>query len=151
MSDPLILADTAVTVDVKRVPRGRCQPDLSARTLAGYDLVIVAMPHEVAPGHFRDVLQFLDRGGALFLFQPCIESAEFAGQLAVNRNLFWQTDISVSKTSWGYMTNHEYKTVDSIVDDLVDIVSKNGCLLLNIGLKPDGTVPEPERQMLPNG
>jgi len=70
------------------------------------------------------------------------------GQLAAKRDLFWQTDTSVSKTSWGYVTNHEYKTVDSIVDDLVDIVSKNGCLLLNIGPKPDGTIPDTEQQML---
>jgi alpha-L-fucosidase len=70
------------------------------------------------------------------------------GQLAAKRDLFWQTDTSVSKTSWGYVTNQEYKTVDSIVDDLVDIVSKNGCLLLNIGPKPDGTIPEPEVKML---
>ena len=35
------------------------------------------------------------------------------GQLAAIRPLFWQTDTSVSKTSWGYVTNHEYKTVDS--------------------------------------
>ena len=70
------------------------------------------------------------------------------GQLADLRPIFWQTDTSVSKTSWGYVENHEYKTVDSIVDDLVDIVSKNGSLLLNIGPKPDGTIPEPEEQML---
>ena len=70
------------------------------------------------------------------------------GQLADMRALFWQTDTSVSKTSWGYVTNHEYKTVDSIVDDLVDIVSKNGSLLLNIGPRPDGTIPEPEERML---
>jgi alpha-L-fucosidase len=70
------------------------------------------------------------------------------GQLAAIRPLFWQTDTSVSKTSWGYVTNHEYKTADSIVDDLVDIVSKNGCLLLNIGPRSDGTIPEPEQQML---
>jgi alpha-L-fucosidase len=54
----------------------------------------------------------------------------------------------VSKTSWGYVENHDYKTVDSIVDDLVDIVSKNGSLLLNIGPRPDGTIPEPEQEML---
>jgi alpha-L-fucosidase len=34
------------------------------------------------------------------------------------------------------------------VDDLVDIVSKNGSLLLNIGPKPDGTIPEAEEAML---
>jgi alpha-L-fucosidase len=70
------------------------------------------------------------------------------GQLANLRPLFWQTDTSVSKTSWGYVSNHEYKTVDSIVDDLVDIVSKNGSLLLNIGPRPDGTIPEAEEAML---
>jgi alpha-L-fucosidase len=70
------------------------------------------------------------------------------GQLATIRPLFWQTDTAVSKTSWGYVRNHEYKTVDSIVDDLVDIVSKNGSLLLNIGPRPDGTIPEAEETML---
>ncbi|HEY6548667.1 MAG TPA: alpha-L-fucosidase [Vicinamibacteria bacterium] len=70
------------------------------------------------------------------------------GQLATQRALFWQTDTAVSKTSWGYVTNHEYKSVDSLVDDLVDIVSKNGSLLLNVGPKPDGTIPEPEEAML---
>jgi alpha-L-fucosidase len=70
------------------------------------------------------------------------------GQLAGIRPLFWQTDTSVSKNSWGYIANHDYRTAGSIVDDLVDIVSKNGALLLNIGPKPDGTIPEPEERML---
>ena len=70
------------------------------------------------------------------------------GQLAAVRPYFWQTDTSVSKNSWGYVKNQDYKTVDSLVDDLVDIVSKNGALLLNIGPKPDGTIPEPEQKML---
>jgi len=70
------------------------------------------------------------------------------GQLATMRPLFWQTDTAVSKTSWGYVRNHEYKSTDSIVDDLVDIVSKNGSLLLNIGPRPDGTIPEAEEAML---
>ena len=70
------------------------------------------------------------------------------GQLSGIRPLFWQTDTSVSKNSWGYIANQDYKTTDSIIDDLVDIVSKNGALLLNIGPKPDGTIPEPEEKML---
>ena len=70
------------------------------------------------------------------------------GQLAGMRTLFWQTDTSVSKNSWGYIEDHQYKTSDALIDDLVDIVSKNGALLLNIGPKPDGTIPEPEQRIL---
>src|SRR5262245_33282117 len=70
------------------------------------------------------------------------------GQLKELRPLFWQNDTSVSKNSWGHVKDQDYKTVDSIVDDLVDIVSKNGSLLLNIGPRPDGTIPEPEEDIL---
>jgi alpha-L-fucosidase len=70
------------------------------------------------------------------------------GQLNDTRWLFWQTDTSVSKNSWGYIHNHDYKQVGDIIGDLIDIVSKNGALLLNIGPKPDGTIPAPEQQML---
>ncbi len=70
------------------------------------------------------------------------------GQLAEIRPFFWQTDTSVSKNSWGYVSNQNYKTAGSIIGDLVDIVSKNGVLLLNIGPRPDGTIPEPEEKML---
>jgi alpha-L-fucosidase len=70
------------------------------------------------------------------------------GQLASIRPLFWQTDTAISKNSWGYVRPQDYKTADSIVDDLVDIVSKNGCLLLNIGPRPDGTIPEEEQKIL---
>lgn len=70
------------------------------------------------------------------------------GGLADIRPYFWQTDTAVAKNSWGYTEGNDYKTVDSIVDDLVDIVSKNGALLLNIGPRADGTIPEPEQQML---
>jgi alpha-L-fucosidase len=70
------------------------------------------------------------------------------GQLAGIRPVFWQTDTSISKNSWGYVNNQDYKAAGSIIGDLVDIVSKNGALLLNIGPRPDGTIPEPEQQIL---
>ena len=70
------------------------------------------------------------------------------GQLAGIRSLFWQADTSVSKNSWGYVEQQDYKTAGTLVGDLVDIVSKNGALLLNIGPRPDGTIPEPEQAIL---
>jgi alpha-L-fucosidase len=66
------------------------------------------------------------------------------GQATSTLPYFWQTDTSISKNSWGYVTHQEYKIAPDIIGDLVDIVSKNGCLLLNIGPRPDGTIPEPE-------
>ena len=70
------------------------------------------------------------------------------GQAAEIRPTLWQTCTSVSKNSWGYITNHDYKATGEIVDELVDIVSKNGTMLLNIGPRADGTIPEHEQQML---
>ncbi len=60
----------------------------------------------------------------------------------------WQTDTSIGKKSWGYIDGEENKTPNQIIDDLVDIVSKNGNLLLNIGPKPDGTITEGQQDVL---
>jgi len=70
------------------------------------------------------------------------------GLLDEIRPHFWQTDTSVGWKSWGYIADEKYKSVDGLVCELVDIVSKNGCLLLNVGPKPDGTIPEPAERVL---
>ncbi len=70
------------------------------------------------------------------------------GQLKGIRPVFWQTDTAVSKNSWCYVENQDYKTSASLIHDLIDIVSKNGALLLNIGPRPDGTIPEGDQQIL---
>ena len=63
------------------------------------------------------------------------------GQLSSIRQDFWQTDTSVSNKSWGYIEGDTFKSPEFIVHQLVDIVSKNGNLLLNIGPRADGTIP----------
>jgi alpha-L-fucosidase len=70
------------------------------------------------------------------------------GQLASIRPQFWQTDTAVAKNSWGYTEGNEYKRVQDVLGDLVDIVSKNGSLLLNIGPRADGSIPDEDRAML---
>ena len=60
----------------------------------------------------------------------------------------WQTDTAIGKQSWGYRADNSYKSARQILCDLVDIVSKNGMLLLNVGPKADGTFAEEELQVL---
>ncbi len=64
------------------------------------------------------------------------------------RDFPWQTDTSVGKKSWGYIDGEENKSPNQIIDDLVDIVSKNGNLLLNIGPKADGSITPEQQQVL---
>ena len=70
------------------------------------------------------------------------------GQLTDIRPQFWQTDTSVSTKSWGYIEGQDYRSADALIGDLVDIVSKNGTFLLNIGPRPDGTIPEQSKTFL---
>ncbi len=60
----------------------------------------------------------------------------------------WQNDTSVARNSWCYTVGNDYKKSSDIVLDLVDVVSKNGALLLNIGPKSDGTIPEEDTRIL---
>jgi alpha-L-fucosidase len=60
----------------------------------------------------------------------------------------WQTDTSISNASWGYIEHDTFKTPEFLVRQLVDIVSKNGNLLLNIGPRSDGTIPDEVRATL---
>ena len=50
----------------------------------------------------------------------------------------WQTDTSVG--DWYYNVRDTYKTPGQVLETLVDIVSKNGNLLLNIPQLPDGSL-----------
>ena len=60
----------------------------------------------------------------------------------------WQNDTSVARNSWGYTIGNDYKKTSDIVLDLVDVVSKNGALLLNVGPKADGTIPDEDAHIL---
>jgi alpha-L-fucosidase len=70
------------------------------------------------------------------------------GQLPDIRPQYWQTDTSVSNKSWGYIEHDTFKTPIFIIDQLADVVSKNGNLLINIGPRSDGTIPDEVQQVL---
>ncbi len=70
------------------------------------------------------------------------------GQFSDAKPYIWQTDTAVAKNSWCYTDANSYKTAAQIICDMVDIVSKNGRMLLNIGPKADGTIPDADRDIL---
>lgn len=64
------------------------------------------------------------------------------------RPVVWQNDTAVQRTAWGWIEGHDYKSVREVLAELADTVSKNGVLLLNVGPKPDGTIPQEEQRIL---
>lgn len=74
-----------------------------------------------------------------FRFGTAVPDVE-RGQFAEMKPYFWQTDTAIALNSWCYTENNDFRPYEEILQDLVDIVSKNGCLLLNVGPKADGTI-----------
>jgi len=72
------------------------------------------------------------------------------GVPAVSLPYAWQTDTCIG--SWHYdrsiYDKNRYKTADTVIKMLVDIVSKNGNLLLNIPVRGDGTIDDKEQKVL---
>ena len=60
----------------------------------------------------------------------------------------WMTDETVSYGSWCYTENLRIKPTKDIIHVLMDIVSKNGVLLLNISPMANGTIPEDQQNVL---
>ena len=70
------------------------------------------------------------------------------GKFASPQTFRWQTDTAIARNSWCWTENNTFKSASSLIRDLVDIVSKNGVLLLNVGPKPDGTISDEDREVL---
>lgn len=60
----------------------------------------------------------------------------------------WLTDDTISRGSWSYTEGLEIKPTKELLHSLIDIVSKNGCMLLNISPMADGSIPENQKNVL---
>ncbi len=61
---------------------------------------------------------------------------------------FFQNDTSASRIGWAHLHENVFKTAQDVIGELIDVVSKNGTLLLNIGPRPDGSIAPEERAVL---
>ncbi|MHC4758875.1 MAG: alpha-L-fucosidase [Planctomycetota bacterium] len=58
----------------------------------------------------------------------------------------WQTDDSISVRSWSWVVEDNFKSTEELIHELIDIVSKNGILLLNVCPKTDGTFTQDQKE-----
>jgi alpha-L-fucosidase len=103
----------------------------SVRKHGKVDVVVNAK--QIKPEHVGSVTLDIERGKANgILAQP------------------WQTDTCIG--DWYYkrslFENHEYKTPTFVIHSLIDIVSRNGNLLLSIPLRGDGSLDQDEHAFL---
>jgi alpha-L-fucosidase len=79
-----------------------------------------------------------DYSGTDYYNGVCVQDVERGGMNDI-QPFVWQTDTSTG--AWFYNKNQGYKSSDEVIHTLMDIVSKNGNLLLNIVQYADGSLP----------
>jgi alpha-L-fucosidase len=121
--------------DDTELPLGQAGLDMAAhyynasvaRNKGNLDVVVNAK--HMKPGHVAAVVEDIERGVATGI-----------------RPLPWQTDTCIG--TWHYSRavaeQNRYKTVGQVVTMLLDIVSKNGNLMLSVPVRGDGTIDEHE-------
>jgi len=64
------------------------------------------------------------------------------------KNKYWELCMTMND-SWGYQKNdHNYKTTDQIIGIFADVIGNGGNMLLDIGPKGDGSIPEEQVSIL---
>lgn len=66
------------------------------------------------------------------------------GQFSSIQSDYWQCCTSVARNSWSYTKNNQFKTPVELIQTFIDVISKNGNMLLNSGPKTDGTITNEE-------
>lgn len=155
--------------------QGHWDPDQTTRTMEQYiDSVAVPQVKELltnygkiavlwwdTPSHMTNA--FAEKLQRLLKLQPGIitndrlKRPNFPGDYAtpeqhIPASAMNGRDFEVCMTmngTWGYKSyDHHWKTVKTLVRNLIDIASKGGNYLLNVGPKADGTFPQPSIDIL---
>ncbi|MFI3286210.1 MAG: alpha-L-fucosidase [Rikenellaceae bacterium] len=101
----------------------------------------------------------LERGKEVVCTYKFFDLAEGSAVLDLERSrmsekmpFVWLTDDSIDWNAWCHIDDPNYKSVNRLVDFLVDVVSKNGAVLLNVTPTAEGEIPkEVESRLLELG
>mgnify|MGYP003387905621 CR=1 FL=1 len=69
-------------------------------------------------------------------------------RMSEKKDFPWLTDDSIDWDSWSHTVDPNYKSTNRLIDFLVDVVSKNGGVLLNITPTAQGIIPQEVRTRL---
>lgn len=108
--------------------------------------LMLAEYYNQAQTHNPDGVICCNKNGA-FTTSEAILNKERSSLSAISA-VPWQADTSIGLKSWCYTEDDIYRSGDEFIGALVDIVSKNGNLLLNVGPRADGTIPDEARDAL---
>jgi alpha-L-fucosidase len=59
----------------------------------------------------------------------------------------WQSCTTFG-TSFGYLEGDKYKSIEDVIHEMIEVISRNGNFLVNIGPQADGTIPAPQVERL---
>ena len=128
-------------------------PDMTYFDMAIKKEKFNSVRREFAAHFYNSALEHNKEGVAFFYKSTAFEDGEAVldierGQLKDIRQEPWQTDTAISAKSWGYVEDDVYRDEIYIITTLMDIISKNGNLLLNIPPKADGSIPKEVEEIL---
>ena len=61
---------------------------------------------------------------------------------------YWMTDITISTKGWCYIQNQEYKDIDLLIKNMIDVWSKRGVVLLNVSPTASGIINQAQQDRL---
>lgn len=69
------------------------------------------------------------------------------GQFSDIQQDYWQCCTSSARNSWSYTKDNQFKSAKELIQTFIDVISKNGNLLLNSGPAPDGSIIWEEKKL----
>ncbi len=60
----------------------------------------------------------------------------------------WNDDMRIGDQSWGWVENQQYASGHALLSKLIDCAARGGTMMLSLSPKPDGSIPDGQRQPL---
>jgi len=131
------------TRDGNRVRKGQAKPEIQYLDDALRGMITGFMNHGAARGQ---AVYVNNKGGQRNWPDGvgCLEKDNLKMKVIGPK---WQSCTTFG-TSFGYLEGDKYKSIEEVMHEMIEVISRNGNFLVNIGPKADGTIPAPQMERL---